>query len=188
MSQKKVGIYIIVSPSNSVYIGQTTDLKKRYKTYNRLDCKSQTKLYNSFLKYGFKKHDFKILRECLVDELNKYERFYQLFFKNAGFKLLNLKITNLDNSNGKLSEETKQKIRLSKLGKPQTIEGNIKRRDTNLNRGKIILVYDRGMNFIKECKIYELEKEGYWNQNVYNVIAGRLKQYKNRIFKYKEAA
>ncbi len=36
---KVVGIYKITSPSGKVYIGQSVDIEKRFKTYLRCSCK-----------------------------------------------------------------------------------------------------------------------------------------------------
>ena len=44
-----IGIYKITSPSNKIYIGQTTNYKKRLGDYYNLNCINQIKLYNSFI-------------------------------------------------------------------------------------------------------------------------------------------
>lgn len=45
-----IGIYKITSPSNKIYIGQTTNYITRCKNYRLLRCENQTKLYPSLLK------------------------------------------------------------------------------------------------------------------------------------------
>ena len=47
-----IGIYKITSPNNKVYIGQSVDIEKRLKRYKNLNCKKQSKIYNSLNKYG----------------------------------------------------------------------------------------------------------------------------------------
>jgi len=122
--EKIIGIYKITSPSNKVYIGQSVDVNRRindnYKFYN---CKEQIKLYNSLKKYGFENHKFEVLIECSVEELNNWERFYQDFYINEGFEILNLKITGTDDKNGYLSEEYKQKISESMIGEKNHFYG-----------------------------------------------------------------
>jgi group I intron endonuclease len=54
-------IYKITSPSDKVYIGKSVDIKQRFGFYKRLKCKSQPKLYNSLVKYGYDNHKFEIL-------------------------------------------------------------------------------------------------------------------------------
>lgn len=64
---KIVGIYKIVSPSGKVYIGQSGDIDKRFKTYSNLQCKGQTLLYKSFIKYGVENHQFEIIHKLPKD-------------------------------------------------------------------------------------------------------------------------
>ena len=73
---KIVGIYKITSPSNKVYIGQSKNINSRIKTYEKLRCKGQTKLYNSLKKYGFKNHKIEIIEQCSIDKLNDLEIHY----------------------------------------------------------------------------------------------------------------
>lgn len=76
-----IGIYKITSPSNRVYIGQSVNIQRRWKSYKNINnFKSQVKLKNSIMKYGFDNHDFQIIEECLIDELNKKERYWQDFY------------------------------------------------------------------------------------------------------------
>jgi group I intron endonuclease len=74
------GIYRFTSPSNKVYIGQAVNIKKRFCSYRYLNCKTQIKLYRSFLKYGFEKHKFEILEECSREKLNECEIFHKKEF------------------------------------------------------------------------------------------------------------
>ena len=54
-------IYKITNPSGKVYIGQTVDLKVRKNKYKYINCKNQTRLYRSLLKYGWENHIFEVL-------------------------------------------------------------------------------------------------------------------------------
>lgn len=78
------GIYKIVNPKGNVYIRQTVDFKKRLKAYKRKDCKGQIRLFNSLEKYGEGSHTFEIIEECLKEELNCRERFWQDEFDVLG--------------------------------------------------------------------------------------------------------
>ena len=102
-----IGIYKITNPIEKIYIGQSTDLKKREETYSRLNCKNQIKLYNSILKYGWEQHKFEIIEECSLDQLNEKEMYWGLYYDVLGENGLNLK---LGDAKGKCSEETKQKM------------------------------------------------------------------------------
>lgn len=106
-----VGIYKIISPSNKIYIGQSRTLEIRFKTYKRLGCKNQKKLYNSLIKYGFNNHKISIIK--LLDEnvsqevLDDYKIKFVCYFEKLGFEMLNLRS---GGKGGKMSEETKSKI------------------------------------------------------------------------------
>ena len=86
----KQGIYKIISPSNKVQIGQSTNIEKRWRTYELLNCKQQVKLYNSLNKYGVEHHKFEIIENCEIEELNSRERYWQDFYNVLGENGLNL--------------------------------------------------------------------------------------------------
>jgi group I intron endonuclease len=72
---------MINNPINEIYIGQTINLKRRinnYKNYNKLIHQRQLK--ESFIKFGYEKHNIKILMVCNHDELNFWEEFYIKLF------------------------------------------------------------------------------------------------------------
>ena len=112
---KLTGIYKITSPTNRVYIGQSVDIEDRWKDYKCLDCKSQTALYNSFMKYGVDNHTFEIISRCYEEQLNEFERDFQEAYDviNTG---LNCYLTKTTDRSGKLSEATKLKMSISATG------------------------------------------------------------------------
>jgi len=108
-----IGIYKITSPKGRVYIGQSIDIEMRFKHYKAMyNCKGQTKLYNSFLKYGVENHQFEILCECDVLELNKKERHYQELY-NVLKNGLNCLLTKTSDKSGFASEETIARIKIA---------------------------------------------------------------------------
>lgn len=109
-------VYKITSPSKKVYVGQTIDFNKRINQYKKLRCKNQTKLYRSFLKYGFDLHTIEIIEKCSIDKLNLKERYWQEKYdclKNG----LNCKLTTTEDKYGFLSDDTKAKISKSNKGR-----------------------------------------------------------------------
>jgi group I intron endonuclease len=116
-----IGIYKITSPSGKIYIGQSVNIIKRFQIYKKLKCKSQTKLYCSFISYGVSTHNFEIIEECCIEELNVRERYWQEYY-NVIENGLNLILTKTDDKSGKSSDETKLKLSISHLGKKQTPE------------------------------------------------------------------
>ncbi len=111
---KKIGIYVIASPSNKIYIGQSWDIDRRLKYYKYLSCKNQVKLYNSLLKYGYDSHKISILHQfegnTSQELLNEKEQYYINLYKSNGFTLLNIRE---GGSCGKLTKETREKISIS---------------------------------------------------------------------------
>lgn len=106
-----VGIYKIESPSGKVYIGQSWDVNRRLKQYKSLDCKTQTKIFNSLNFYSPEKHLFEIELELRDDisqaSLDCWEEYYMDLYKSKGVELLNLSKAG---SFGKLSEESRKKM------------------------------------------------------------------------------
>lgn len=107
--KKICGIYKITSPQKKVYIGLSLDIHYRWKDYEKLNCKSQSRLYNSLKKYSPEKHKFEILQECTVNQLNELEKYYVDLYQCFNSKFgLNLK--DGGGSKGACSEETKRKM------------------------------------------------------------------------------
>lgn len=113
-----VGIYKITSPTNKVYIGQSWELSRRLREYEIYDCKSQRKLYNSVIKYGWEAHEFEILmnvsENVSQEMLDQIEQTYMDYYRKLGFELMNLKGAG---SRGKLSEESKKIIGIKLRGR-----------------------------------------------------------------------
>lgn len=118
-----IGIYKIISPSGRIYVGQSIDLKRRFFDYNRLsNCKSQTRLYNSFIKYGVENHVFEIIEITQAYNLNERERYYQELYSCISKKGLNCKYVSTNLKSGVVSEFTKNKLSLVKKGFKHTDE------------------------------------------------------------------
>ena len=111
------GIYKITSPTKRVYIGQTNNFKRRMVHYKNGLCKGQTRLYNSFLKYGVKNHEFEMIEECKEELLNEKERYWQERYDVLGRSGLNCRYQKIDGRSGKISEETKHKMSESQKGR-----------------------------------------------------------------------
>ena len=72
-----VGIYKITSPSGRIYIGQSKDLNRRERDYQKYikDSNSQVKLLASINKYNWENHIFEIIEEC--EFFKEYMRKFQ---------------------------------------------------------------------------------------------------------------
>lgn len=112
-----IGIYKITSPSGRIYIGQSWNIKNRWKSYKKKSFTSKTKLYNSLKKYGWENHIFEIIHqfeENIIQEvLDYYEIFFIKYYKLSGYNLLNIRD---GGSKGKHAEKTKELLKQQRTG------------------------------------------------------------------------
>jgi group I intron endonuclease len=101
-----IGIYKITSPSGKIYIGQSTNIEKRWSTYKKLQCKGQIKLFNSLKKYGHEAHKFEVLEECDKDQLIQKETHWKQHYDVLNTPSL---CCRMDGKGGKDSLETIQR-------------------------------------------------------------------------------
>ena len=129
MSKEKIcGVYKITNPSGKVYIGEAVDIYRRWKNYRGLHCKRQPPIYNSLLKYGVDNHIFEIVEVCIVDELKCRERYWQEYYEVLGEKGLNCQYTECGELKQVHTQETKDKIGKSQVGKIVSKETRAKQR------------------------------------------------------------
>jgi group I intron endonuclease len=110
-----IGIYKITSPSDKIYIGQSTNIEKRQNNYINFKTNKNNigpKIYNSLQKYGWEQHIFEIIEECNLDQLNEREIYWGIYYYSLK-EGLNCR---LGDGRGHCCEETKQKISLAKTG------------------------------------------------------------------------
>lgn len=69
-------IYKIISPTERVYVGQSVNVKARYRNHLSSIKTCDTKLTRSFKKYGYKKHKFEIVEICDKEKLSDREKYY----------------------------------------------------------------------------------------------------------------
>jgi group I intron endonuclease len=125
MARKKIcGIYKITSPNGNIYIGQAFNIIGRFSDYLKLRCKSQSRIYNSLLKYGPDNHIFEIIEECSKEKLNEREIYWIAFYKTFNTDHgLNLQE---GGANGSPSKETREKIGKAHKGKIVSKETSLK--------------------------------------------------------------
>ena len=116
-----IGIYKITSPSGKIYIGQTTNFTKRKNYYKNGAKPYQVRIHNSLQKYGYDAHTIEFIEECLVENLNERERYWQDFYDVIGNNGLNCRLTATNDKSGFLSDEMKEK--LSEIRKRTVISG-----------------------------------------------------------------
>jgi group I intron endonuclease len=115
-------IYKATSPSGKSYIGQTKDeIKNRWRdhSYDAFDSKKDhCKLLNRAIrKYGKDAFTLECLEHCSIYDLDEKEAFYITKYNTMKPFGYNLKV---GGSSCKHTDETKEKIKLSLVGKPKS--------------------------------------------------------------------
>jgi group I intron endonuclease len=146
-----IGIYKITSPTNKIYIGQSTNIEQRWKWYKKLYCKSQTKLYYSLKKHGPENHTFEIIEECNETELLNKETYWKNYYKVLDIPSLCCRI---DGKGGKNSKETNNKISISskKSGIGKWNKGRIQSEEEKQLRSQIKLGYKPSYSHIENMR------------------------------------
>lgn len=120
-----VGVYKITSPSGRIYIGQSWNIERRFRWYNKCykNRSEQPVLFNSFHKYGVDQHKFKIIHPLPndVDQsvLDTYEILYFEQYRSGGADMMNVKEPG---KGGKPSKETRLKMGLARKGRKHSEE------------------------------------------------------------------
>jgi len=169
-----IGIYKITNPTGKIYIGQSTNLKKREDDYVKLRCDKQPKLYNSLKKYGWEQHKFEVIEKCSLEQLNEREIYWGLYYDVLEENGLNLR---LGDANGLCSEETKKKI--------GTTNSRPKLSNFNSNLKKAVLQFDKQGNLIAEYESYH-DAKNKTGLSLTEVLRGKAKTAGGFIFKYKD--
>jgi group I intron endonuclease len=118
---KSIGIYKITNPKGSIYVGQSMNIERRFRGYKKLtNCKGQTKLYNSLVKYGTINHTYEVIELCEVQMLNERERFWQEHFNCI--KGLNCNYVSTETQKQIPSDEVRRKMSVAAKGKKHSAE------------------------------------------------------------------
>lgn len=114
------GIYKIKSPTGKIYIGQSTNIERRWRQHK--SNSGSPRLQSSFNKHGIESHVFQVIHE-LPNDIDKrvlatYEQLYLDQYKDCGVELLNLCVASVSNRLGVVaSESSKKKMSDAKIGK-----------------------------------------------------------------------
>jgi len=174
-------IYLIETPSNKIYIGQTTNFNKRLRDYKNKGFYKQLILWNDSKKYDYNPADFmRVIEEVEYDSslfidgeslLDLREMFWIEFYKSYHYsnpKGLNLTKGGRTRKGYITSEETKEKQRNAKLGKPGNMK-NKRHTEETINklsqyRGENHWNFGGSVSEETKRKISESQKgEKHWN-------------------------
>lgn len=81
-----IGIYMIINQiNNKVYIGQSQNIKQRWRAHRTRPFNSNSNdyekpLYRSIRKYGLNNFIFQVLEECRIEELDEREIYWITFY------------------------------------------------------------------------------------------------------------
>jgi group I intron endonuclease len=177
-----IGIYKITAPTGKVYIGQSKNIEKRFQNHKAAyNLKKNTKLYNSFKKYGVENHLFEVVEECKVEQLDYLEELYGYKYKVLE-EGLNHRLGDGKWQNRTLTETHKAHIKQSTVGRKWS-EETIKKRKESMkgkNTQQVRCTTD-GMlfNSIQAATDYYNLK---WRKYIEDVCSGRAKQIKGLHF------
>lgn len=164
-------VYKIVSPSGKVYIGQSVDFFARIRSYRKNLTIGQPILYHSVQKYGWKAHDFTILRMCKHEMLTYWEGYYMELFRSRDKKYgMNVRYAG---HKGNLSEESKRKIGIKNKG----INSSSYQKTGKLSKlSKPVLQLDLTGNIVKRWDaIADIVREfGYHSTNISKCCKGQV--------------
>lgn len=177
-------IYKITNPiNNKCYIGQTTQrISSRWHRYKKLKCKGQPKLYNALLKYGSNNFIYEIFDDSATnqDELDFLEKSYIYCFNSIEYGYNDKE----GGSNGKHTNETKQKLSAINTGKKLSV--NTKEKISFGNKNKFISDYTKLQMSLAAKKRWEsasgkLEKQKRSEDfsGAKNPRYGKISKYKN---------
>lgn len=130
------GIYMIKNlVNNKVYIGQSINIKKRFREhkYNlKNNIHANHHLQNAWNKYGGENFEFIVLEYCTENLINNKEEYYISVYKTIDSKYGYNKKEG--GKNGRLSEETKNKMSISQMGKKHSEETKLIIKEKNLGK------------------------------------------------------
>lgn len=165
-----VGIYKITSPTGRVYIGQSWDIKGRFRFYKCVGSRTQKILHRSFAKYGINNHTFNIIHELPLDIsqeiLDEYEIFYLEHYKSLNINMLNIKGAG---RGGKHTSETKA------LMSKQQKESHAINPNRNSGQWRAIYQYEIGGQILRRFNsVAEAARDtGICQSCIINCAAGR---------------
>lgn len=135
--------------TNQIYVGQSTDVNKRFRDYKKRLAPGQHKLYESFVKYGILNHKFEIICNC-EDEVTDQLEIYFIKHYNSLYYTNNKGGLNLSRGGRRGSahpDEIKAKIAKTLTGGKQSQETINKKRAKN---SKVVIVLDKDFNLYRK--------------------------------------
>lgn len=189
---KIIGVYKITSPSNKIYIGQSRDVKRRKNAYKRHKAyKGQPRLGRSIEKYGWENHKFEIIEECLLEELNIKERYWQDLYEVIGEHGLNCILTKTAHKPAKISPSTRKKMSDRMKGKGNPMYGKKHSEETRKKISENLIGVNSGKDHSLYGKTHSRNKKGKdspnWGKKMSKEVREKMSRDRKGIIRGKEA-
>jgi group I intron endonuclease len=151
-----IGIYKITNPIGNIYVGQTKNFLQRLEDHKSRKNKKANRLNESIIKYGLKNHTITFIEECLEEDLNCRERYWQDFYDVLGENGLNSILTKCGELKGLFLESLKQDMSDRQQGENNSFYG---KKHTEEAKEKIRLANLRENNHNYGRKLTDEEKD-----------------------------
>jgi group I intron endonuclease len=178
-----IGIYKFTNKINGkIYIGQSRNIKSRWREHKFWYKKENTYFYNAINKYEWGNFDKEVLIEITDDNwtkqlLNFYETYFVFYYDTMNYqKGYNIKFPGAD---GKLSEEVKRKMSLAQKGHSVSKETRILMRIAALGRKQSQETINKRILKLKGKKRTEEQKERIRGKN--NLLYGKTNGKEKKI-------
>jgi group I intron endonuclease len=170
------GIYKITSPNDRIYIGQSINIKNRYRAHIKDFHLYDTKLTRSFKKYGIESHTFEIICICDTSMLDVLETKYIIEYNSLedGLNTIDLNYTLTDTSKCKNNYQWTDARRIShsefikkwwRDNSDYKRDSNWKQKISNSRKGKVSVRNENGEILVVSIDEYKL------NPNLVGVTA-----------------
>lgn len=172
-------IYKLTSPTGKVYIGRTTDFKRRMRQYTHKSRATDSPIYIEINKYGFDQFKKEILQTINGDkafvnaELNRLEEYYILMYDSVN-KGLNCYRWDSNSRESTINKKAREKMSISQTGRKHSEESKQKRAGVNAYQAKKVRSKTLGKTFntLREAALYAGISNGC---KVSECIAGKRK-------------
>lgn len=118
-------VYMHISPNKKIYIGITKQSPKN-RFQNGLGYRKSPYFWKAINKYGWEKFEHKILFENLSKKDAEQKEIELIAEYKSNDRQYGYNIANGGNCKETISEETREKIRKSRIGKKATLESRVK--------------------------------------------------------------
>ena len=187
MAEKITGVYIIKNLKNEkVYVGQSVDIKSRWRTHKRElnnNSHKNIKLQNAWNKYGRDNFSFEVILTCSKEELNSNEKYYVTKYNSYkdGYNM-----TFGGNDNTSYPKEFGEKISNTRNNFSKEKKEEIRKKNLEVHMEECIPIYQLDLegNVLKLWQSTRLAAHtlGIYQSCIQNCLNLKRRTYKNSIW------